>query len=117
MPIERYSVKQVGRMKGRTHPKTLAATNEAAIAQQARADRSSTAGEDMLKWRRVSPVDVVAIRAKTGMSQEGFARAFRISPHTLRNWEQGRRVPEGPALVLLQAIDRNPRTVMRLLQA
>lgn len=104
-------------MKGRTRPKMLAAINEAAIARQARADRSSTAGEDMRKWRRVSPVDVVAIRTKTGMSQERFARAFRISPHTLRNWEQGRRVPEGPALVLLQAIDRNPRTVMRLLQA
>ncbi|HLI21950.1 MAG TPA: helix-turn-helix domain-containing protein, partial [Stellaceae bacterium] len=60
-------------------------------------------------------VDVVAIRAKTGLSQERFAKTFRISPHTLRNWEQGRRMPDGPALVLLQAIDREPRTVMRLL--
>jgi putative transcriptional regulator len=93
----------------------LAATRDAEIARQARADRSSTAGEDIRAWRRVSPVDVVAIRAKTGLSQERFARAFRISPHTLRNWEQGRRVPEGPALVLLQAIDRAPRTLMRLL--
>ena len=48
-----------------------------------------------------------AIRAKTGLSQDRFARAFQISPYTLRNWEQGRRVPEGPARALLLAIDRN----------
>ena len=115
MPIERYTAKQLRRRKGRTNPKRLAATTEAAIARHARADRSATAREDLRKWRKVSPVDVVAIRAKTGLSQERFARAFRISPHTLRNWEQGRRMPEGPALVLLQAIDRAPRTLMRLL--
>ncbi len=45
------------------------------------------------------------------------ARAFRISPHTLRNWEQGRRVPEGPARALLFAIDRNPKALMRALGA
>jgi len=115
MPIERHTAKQRQRRKGRVRPKLLAATTEAAIARHARADRSSTAGEDVRRWRVVSPIDVVAIRAKTGLSQQRFARAFRISPHTLRNWEQGRRVPEGPALVLLQAIDRAPRTLMRLL--
>jgi putative transcriptional regulator len=34
----------------------------------------------------------------------------------LRNWEQGRRVPEGPARALLIAIDRAPGAVMRALQ-
>ena len=115
MPIERYSAKQIERKKGRVRRKVLAATTEADIARYAREDRSATTGEDVRSWRRVSPIDVVAIRAKTGLSQERFARAFRISPHTLRNWEQGRRIPEGPALVLLQAIDRAPRTLMRLL--
>lgn len=117
MPIARYTAKQLQRLKGRTRPKVLAATTEATIARQARADRSATAREELQHWHKVSPVDVVAIRAKTGLSQERFAQTFRISPHTLRNWEQGRRTPEGPALVLLQAIDRNPRVVMKLLEA
>lgn len=116
MAIERYTAKQIQRRKGHTRPKVLAATTEADIARYAREDRSATTGEDVRTWRKVSPVDVVAIRAKTGLSQERFAKTFRISPHTLRNWEQGRRVPEGPALVLLKAIDRSPRAVMKLLE-
>ncbi len=63
------------------------------------------------------PMDVAAIRAKMGLSQERFARAVQISPHTLRNWEQGRREPpEGPARALLMAIDRSAETVMALLR-
>jgi putative transcriptional regulator len=62
-------------------------------------------------------LDVAAIRAKTGLSQERFAVAFRISPHTLRNWEQGRRRPEGPARALILAIDRDPAALMRALEA
>jgi DNA-binding transcriptional regulator YiaG len=62
-------------------------------------------------------LDVAAIRAKTGLSQERFAVAFRISPHTLRNWEQGRRRPEGPARALILAIDRDPVALMRALEA
>ena len=64
-----------------------------------------------------SALDVAAIRAKTGLSQERFAVAFRISPHTLRNWEQGRRRPEGPARALILAIDRDPVALLRALEA
>jgi len=64
----------------------------------------------------VLPLDVAAIRAKTKLSQEKFARAVQISPHTLRNWEQGRRAPEGPARALLTAIDRAPAAVMAALR-
>ncbi|MGQ0662704.1 MAG: helix-turn-helix domain-containing protein [Pseudomonadota bacterium] len=69
------------------------------------------------RLRIVTAFDVAAIRAKTGLSQERFARAFQISPYTLRNWEQGRRVPEGPARALLLAIDRDPKALMRVLGA
>jgi putative transcriptional regulator len=61
-------------------------------------------------------LDVAAIRAKTGLSQEGFAHVFKISPHTLRNWEQRRRVPEGPARALLRAIERAPEAMMKALR-
>jgi putative transcriptional regulator len=103
-------------MKGQVDRKRLGATTEADIARYAAEDDSSTEGEDLAKWRTIWPMDVAAIRRKTRLSQERFARAFRISTHTLRNWEQRRRVPEGPALVLLTAIDRDAKTMMRLLR-
>ncbi|MSP90127.1 MAG: helix-turn-helix domain-containing protein [Alphaproteobacteria bacterium] len=96
---------------------------EATIARHAAQDGTETDGIDFdaaLKSGRlrvVTPLDVAAIRAKTGLSQERFARAFQISPHTLRNWEQARRIPEGPARALLTAIDRDPKALLRALGA
>jgi len=116
MAIVRYTAEQIRRMKPRVDRKRLAATTEADIARYAAEDDSSTEDEDFSKWRVVLPVDVAAVRRKTRLSQERFARAFRISTHTLRNWEQGRRAPDGPALALLTAIDRDPKTMMRLLR-
>ena len=55
--------------------------------------------------------DVVAIRSKTGLSQPAFARSIGIPLGTLKNWEQGRRRPEGPARVLLALIDKRPSIV------
>ena len=49
------------------------------------------------------------------MSQNAFADQFGISPATLRNWEQGRRQPDGLARVLLTIIDREPAAVQRVL--
>jgi putative transcriptional regulator len=46
-----------------------------------------------------------------GLTQEQFARAMGISVHTLRNWEQGRRQPEGPAIALLRIAARHPRII------
>jgi putative transcriptional regulator len=55
--------------------------------------------------------DVAALRRFIGLSQDMFARALGISVHTLRNWEQGRRMPEGPALALLRIAARHPRVL------
>ena len=63
----------------------------------------------------VPMVDVRAARMKLGLSQDKFAKAFRISPSTLRKWEQGTRQPHGPAQVLLAVIDREPEAVKRAL--
>jgi putative transcriptional regulator len=62
---------------------------------------------------RASDVDVAATRGKLGLSQEQFAAAFGVSLGTVRNWEQGRRTPDGPALVLLTVIEKSPRAVLR----
>ena len=115
MAIVRYTAEQLRRMKPRINRKLMDATTEADIARHAAEDDSSTEGEDIRTWKTVLPVDVAAIRRKTKLSQERFATAFRISTHTLRNWEQGRRVPEGPARVLLMAIDRDPKAMLRLI--
>ena len=56
-------------------------------------------------------VDVSAVRRRMGLSQAAFSSRIGVSLGTLRNWEQGRRTPEGPARVLLALLDRNPRIV------
>ena len=120
--MTKYSAERA-RRKARIRRKVVAATTEVDIARQAAADGTETAAENFEtalrqgQLRVVRPLDVAVIRAKTGLSQDRFARAFQISPHTLRNWEQGRRVPEGPARALLLAIDRNPKALMRALGA
>jgi putative transcriptional regulator len=60
-------------------------------------------------------INVKRVRRKLGMSQNDFAEQFGISAATVRNWEQGRRQPEGPARVLLTIIDREPAAVQRVL--
>jgi putative transcriptional regulator len=55
--------------------------------------------------------DIAALRRFVGLTQEAFATALGISVHTLRNWEQGRRKPEGPALALLRIAARHPHVV------
>jgi putative transcriptional regulator len=56
-------------------------------------------------------IDVAAIRKATDLSQDAFARRIGVAVGTLRNWEQRRRQPEGPARVLLALLQRNPRLV------
>ena len=62
------------------------------------------------------PTDVKTVRAKLRKSQPEFALMIGVSVATLRNWEQGRRTPQGPALALLRVAARNPRAVMAALQ-
>lgn len=56
--------------------------------------------------------DAAAVREVYGLSQEKFAALLGISVGTLRNWEQRRRVPEGPARVLLKVAERHPDAVL-----
>ena len=61
------------------------------------------------------PADVKAVRAKLGSSQTEFALLIGVSVATLRNWEQGRRSPDGPALALLRVAAKNPKAVVAAL--
>lgn len=64
-----------------------------------------------------SGADVAALRRFVGLTQARFAQAMGISVHTLRNWEQGRRRPEGPAIALLRIAARHPRILRENLES
>jgi putative transcriptional regulator len=66
-----------------------------------------------LKLHVPPPVDVKAVRERTGLTQEEFAATFAIGLGALRHWERGDRKPRGAALVLLNVIANDPRAVMR----
>lgn len=65
----------------------------------------------------VDAVRVKEVRAATGLSQEKFAKVIDVQVGTLRNWEQGRRSPTGPAKALLRAIKNDPEHVLEALSA
>lgn len=88
-----------------------------AIMQGMEEARRFFAGEDVPGLRVHFPPggDVAAIRKRTGLSQTAFARHIGVPTGTLRNWEQGRRCPDGPARVLLAMLDMDPGIVARTL--
>lgn len=59
---------------------------------------------------------VKEIRALTKLSQAKFAAVLQVDVGTVRNWEQGRRQPSGPAKALLRAIQADPANVLRALR-
>ncbi len=61
-------------------------------------------------------IDVKALRTRVAMTQEQFAARFGFSVATLRHWERGDRSPQGPALVLLNVIEKNPGVVLEALR-
>ena len=61
------------------------------------------------------PVDVKAIRAKSGLSQSQFARRYGFRTRTLQDWELGRTQPPSAVRAYLTVIERFPDTVERAL--
>jgi putative transcriptional regulator len=55
---------------------------------------------------------VAETRARVGLSQADFARLLGVSVRTLQEWEQERRVPSGPARMLLAIAHKNPRALL-----
>ena len=65
----------------------------------------------------IGPVDIKAVRQRLQRSQPEFALMIGVSVATLRNWEQGRRRPEGPARALLKVAAEDPDAVEKALRA
>ena len=72
-------------------------------------------GKSAARSALADDIDVRAIRRLTGLSQPKFAEVLDIDLSTVRNWEQGRRQPTGPARALLRAIRNNPLEVIKAL--
>ena len=78
--------------------------------------KGRTAGRQVHRVAVPERVNVRAIRAQLKMTQSEFATTFGFSLSSIRNWEQGKREPEGPARVLLTVIAREPSAVVRALK-
>jgi putative transcriptional regulator len=74
--------------------------------------RKGATGRTNLYW----PARVVAIRKRMGLSQRHFAKLIGVSVDTLQNWEQSRRQPSGPSVVLLNVLEADPESVLRALR-
>ena len=61
-------------------------------------------------------IDTRAIRETLKLTQKAFAARYHIPVATLRDWEQGRRVPDAPARALIAAIREEPDAVRRALK-
>lgn len=64
---------------------------------------------------KIPGVDVKGLRQKLGMNQMELASLFGISLSTVQHWERGVRKPQGPALVLLNVLSKEPEAVKRAL--
>lgn len=62
-------------------------------------------------------IDVHAIRAKLGLSQDDFAAVFGFTVNQIKDWEQGRSRPLGGVRAYLMIIDRDPKQVIMLLRS
>ena len=82
-------------------------TTEAEIARQDEAD-TAAARQDAAAWAR-------QVRLGAGLTQEAFAARIGVPVATVRNWEQGKRLPRGPARALLRVMAREPEAVRRAL--
>jgi putative transcriptional regulator len=89
----------------------IAAMTQAVEIMEGRADPST------YRVHNFDPIDVKAIRAKSGLSQAKFALRYGFPLETLKKWEQKTRRPNGAALVLLRVIDRSPEAVEAALEA
>lgn len=93
---------------GRIDAKRVDATTEDDIAQQMAEDEDAARRDAAAYARRV--------RKRTGLTQVAFAARIGVPLDTVRNWEQGKRSPAGPAKALLKVLDRAPEMTLAALE-
>jgi putative transcriptional regulator len=85
-------------------------------AREARAIARCEADPSTYRVHIPAAIDTRAIRKKLKVTQKEFAARYHIPVATLRDWEQGRRVPDAPARALIAAIRAEPEAVRRALK-
>ena len=94
-------------LQGRIDQQRVDATTEADIQGHAAEDDATSAQDAAAYTRRV--------RRRTGLTQAAFAARIGVPLDTVRNWEQGKRLPAGPAKALLKILDRAPEAALSAL--
>jgi putative transcriptional regulator len=113
MALVRRTLESIRRLKPRINRTKIDATTEADIRRQMRED-----GQDETDLADFAPViPPQSLRKRLGMTQQEFAKALRIPLSTLRNWEQGRVVPDPAARSLLVIVAKDPKAALRALAA
>jgi len=92
---------------GRVDKKRVDSTSELDIASHKLIDEAE-ANMDAARFAR-------RVRKRLGFSQAEFAERIHVSLDTIRNWEQGKRVPTGAAKALLQVLDKAPEAALAAL--
>lgn len=87
--------------------------NDVEAAALADPDAQPLTEEQLARFERVP--NVKAIRERLRLSQRQFAEMFGLSLSVVRDWEQGRFIPDQAARTLLKVIDRNPEAVRQAL--
>jgi putative transcriptional regulator len=106
-------MEHIRRLKPRIDRAKIDATKEADIQRHRREDDQDKT--DLANFTPVIPPQV--LRKQLGMTQDEFARALRIPLSTLRNWEQGRVLPDPAARSLLTIVAKNPKIALKALAA
>jgi putative transcriptional regulator len=113
MAIVRRTMEEIPRLKPSINRAKLDATTEADIRRHMHEDGQDD--NDVAGFAPVIPPQW--LRKRLGMTQEEFARALRIPLSTLRNWEQGRVLPDPAARALLTIVAKNPKAALKALAA
>ena len=98
---------------GKTDWARLKALSDEELHEAALADPDNPPLTEQELERLKPPIQVKAIREQLGMTQREFASAYHLSLSTVRDWEQGRYLPDQAARTLLKLIAREPRVVER----
>ncbi len=83
-------------------------TTDAEIARH-EAEDDAAARQDAAAYAR-------RVRRRVGLSQAAFAARIGVPLDTVRNWEQGKRAPAGPARALLRVLDWAPEAALAALE-
>ncbi len=97
-------------MDQKTFAELLESANEAL--EHAKGKRELRTAELPPPPRPMDGSGIRRLRTRLKMSQGVFARYLNVSTKLVQAWESDRRTPDGPALLLVRLVERNPALVL-----